>query len=95
MVPQLVWLAITFLALYFVLSRFTLPRIASVIDERKNRVERDIAEAERLNAETQNAIAEYEEKLASARRKAVTLLLARAAAMRLQSAADPNADNLL
>ena len=36
-----------------------------------------------------------EEKLASARRKAVTLLLARAAAMRLQSAADPNADNLL
>lgn len=36
-----------------------------------------------------------EEKLASARRKAVTLVLARAAAMRLQSAADPNADSLL
>jgi hypothetical protein len=36
-----------------------------------------------------------EERLASARRKAVTLVLARAAAMRLQSAADPNADSLL
>jgi len=70
MAPQLVWLAITFLALYFVLSRFTLPRIASVIDERKNRIERDIAEAERLSGETQNAIAEYEEKLAGARTKA-------------------------
>jgi F-type H+-transporting ATPase subunit b len=73
MVPQLVWLAITFLALYYVLSRFTLPRIASVIDERKNRIERDIAEAERLNGETQNAIAEYEEKLAGARSKASEL----------------------
>lgn len=73
MVPQLVWLAITFLALYYVLSRFTLPRIASVIDERKNRIERDIAEAERLNGETQDAIAEYEEKLASARGKASQL----------------------
>lgn len=73
MMPQLVWLAITFFALYFVLSRYTLPRIASVIDERKNRIERDIAEAERLNSETQNAIAEYEEKLASARGKASQL----------------------
>jgi F-type H+-transporting ATPase subunit b len=70
MTPQLVWLAITFLALYFILSRFTLPRISSVIDERKNRIERDIAEAERLNAGTQNAIAEYEEKLQTARGKA-------------------------
>ena len=70
MAPQLIWLALTFLALYFVLSRITLPRISSVLDERKNRIERDIAEGERLNGETQNAIAEYEQKLADARRKA-------------------------
>lgn len=70
MAPQLIWLAITFLALYFVLSKFTLPRISSVLDERKNRIERDIAEGERLNSETQNAIAEYEQKLADARSKA-------------------------
>ena len=70
MVPQLIWLAITFLALYFVLSKITLPRISSVLDERKNRIERDIAEGERLNGETQNAIAEYEQKLADARSKA-------------------------
>ena len=68
--PQLIWLALTFLALYFVLSRITLPRISSVLDERKNRIERDIAEGERLNGETQNAIAEYEQKLADARSKA-------------------------
>ena len=33
--------------------------------------------------------------LAGARRKAVTLLMARAGAMRLQTAADPNADSVL
>ncbi len=70
MAPQLIWLALTFLTLYFVLSKFTLPRISSVLDERKNRIERDIAEGERLNGETQNAIAEYEQKLADARSKA-------------------------
>lgn len=73
MVPQLIWLAVTFLVLYFILSRVTLPRISSVIDERKNRIERDIGEAERLNRETQTAIAEYEQKLADARSRAGTL----------------------
>ncbi len=74
MAPQLIWLAVTFLALYFVLSKFTLPRISSVLDERKNRIERDIAEGERLNSETQNAIAEYEQKLTDARSKAGTMV---------------------
>lgn len=73
MVPQLVWLGITFFALYFLLSRFTLPRISSVLEERKSRMERDIAEGERLNQETQTAIAEYEQKLADARSKAGVL----------------------
>ncbi len=70
MAPQLIWLALTFVVLYFVLSRMTLPRIAAVLDERKNRIERDIAEAERLNNETQREIAEYEQKLADAHTKA-------------------------
>ena len=74
MAPQLIWLALTFLALYFVLSKSTLPRISSVLDERKNRIERDVAEADRLNSETQNAVAEYEQKLADARSKAGTVV---------------------
>ncbi len=73
MAPQLIWLALTFLVLYYVLSKVTLPRISSVLDERKNRIERDVAEAERLNSETQNAIAEYEQKLADARGEAGTM----------------------
>ena len=70
MAPQLIWLAAAFAVLYFILSRSTLPRIGAVIEERKSRIARDISEAERLNSETQNAIAEYEQRLAEARSSA-------------------------
>lgn len=68
--PQLVWLAISFAALYFVMSRVALPRIASVLSERRERIQRDLAEAERLKAETDAALASYEKSLSDARGKA-------------------------
>ncbi|MDX2157389.1 MAG: F0F1 ATP synthase subunit B [Hyphomicrobiaceae bacterium] len=68
--PQLVWLAISFAALYFVMSRMALPRIASVLAERRERIQRDLAEAERLKSETDSALAAYEKSLADARGKA-------------------------
>lgn len=71
--PQLVWLAITFAALYFVMSRIALPRVASVLAERRERIQRDLAEAERLKAETDAALQSYEKSLADARGKAQTL----------------------
>lgn len=68
--PQLIWLAITFGALYFILSRWSLPRIAEVIEERRERIQRDLDEAERLKGETEKAIAAYEQELAAARGRA-------------------------
>lgn len=68
--PQLVWLAITFAFLYFVMSRVALPRVGSVINERRERIRRDLSEAERLKAETDAALAAYEKSLADARGKA-------------------------
>lgn len=68
--PQLIWLALTFGLLYFVLSRVALPRIADVIDERANRIKRDLDAAERLKAETDKAIASYEDALGTAKTKA-------------------------
>jgi F-type H+-transporting ATPase subunit b len=68
--PQLVWLAISFAALYLIMSRIALPRIASVMAERRERIQRDLAEAERLKAETDAALAAYEKSLADARGKA-------------------------
>jgi F-type H+-transporting ATPase subunit b len=67
---QLIWLAITFGALYFILSRYALPRIAAILAERQARIDTDLGEAQRLKAESDAAIAAYEQSLAEARARA-------------------------
>jgi len=69
-VPQLIWLAISFITLYFVMSRIALPRIANVIEERRDRIANDLDQAEQLKLKTEEAIATYEQALAEARAKA-------------------------
>jgi F-type H+-transporting ATPase subunit b len=68
-VPQLVWLALTFGLLYVLLKRFALPRVGEVIEERRERIQRDFEKAEKLKAETEQALANYEQALAEARAK--------------------------
>jgi F-type H+-transporting ATPase subunit b len=67
---QLFWLAITFGALYLLMSRVVLPRIGGILETRSNRVAGDLAEAGRLKQETDAAIAAYEQALAEARQSA-------------------------
>lgn len=67
---QLLWLAIFFGLLYFLMSRVALPRIGSILSERDNRIAGDLAEAGRLKKETDAAIAAYEQALATARQNA-------------------------
>jgi F-type H+-transporting ATPase subunit b len=67
---QLLWLAITFGVLYWVISRIAAPRIASILEVRRDRIAGDLGEAERLRGETDAAIAAYEQSLADARRNA-------------------------
>jgi len=68
--PQLVWLALTFGLLYLVLKRVVLPRVGEVIEERGDRIKRDLAQAEKLKADTEKALASYEQALGDARAKA-------------------------
>jgi F-type H+-transporting ATPase subunit b len=68
--PQLIWLAITFVVLYFILAFVALPRIGEVIEERKDRVQRDLDAAERFKTETDAALAGYEKALSDARQRA-------------------------
>jgi len=68
--PQLVWLALSFGALYLLLARIVLPRIEAVLGERRGRIQRDLDEAERLKVETEKALALYEDAYAAARAKA-------------------------
>jgi F-type H+-transporting ATPase subunit b len=68
--PQLFWLVIAFVLLYALLSRMALPRIGQVIEERRERIDRDLREADRLKAETDAALKTYEAAHAEARGKA-------------------------
>ena len=48
---QLVWLVLVFVALYLLMSRIALPRIGSILEQRRQHVEADLAEAERLKGD--------------------------------------------
>lgn len=65
--PQLIWLALSFTVLYLLMSRIALPRIADIIEERGDRIKRDLGTAERLKSETEKALSAYEQALADAR----------------------------
>ena len=69
--PQLIWLALTFGLLYLILKRYALPRVGEVIEERRDRIQRDLAQAEKLKVETEQALANYERALSEARTKAL------------------------
>ncbi len=68
--PQLFWLAITFGVLYLLMSKIALPRIGEILEVRRDRIEGDLAEAERLRQKTEQAIENYEAELATARAQA-------------------------
>jgi F-type H+-transporting ATPase subunit b len=70
---QLLWITLAFVALYLLMSRVALPRIGSIIEDRKQRIASDFAEAERLKAESDAALAAYEKSLADARGRAQAL----------------------
>src|ERR1700744_5602247 len=70
---QLVWFAIFFIALYVIISRLAIPRIGGIVEARRNRVEGDIAEANRLKDQSDAALKAYEKSLADARGRAQQL----------------------
>jgi F-type H+-transporting ATPase subunit b len=68
--PQLIWLLITFGVLYLLMVTVALPRIGSVIEARAAHIAKDLATADKLRRETEEAIAAYEQALAEAKQKA-------------------------
>jgi len=66
---QIFWLAVTFSALYLIMSRMVLPRLGAAIEERRDRIADDLdraAESKRMAEEAERA---YNRSLANARAK--------------------------
>lgn len=67
---QLFWLVVTFVVLYIVVSRFAIPRIGEVLEQRQKMIDDDLDRAQQFKAETDEAIKTYEKALAGARAQA-------------------------
>jgi F-type H+-transporting ATPase subunit b len=81
---QIFWLAVTFIALYLVISRVAIPRTGGVIEKRKSTIEGDITAAQRLKSDVDATIKAYEAALADSRAKSQAIVV--------QSRAELNAE---
>ncbi|MEQ1709696.1 MAG: hypothetical protein ABL864_15330 [Terricaulis sp.] len=71
---QLVWFALTFGALYFVLSRFVLPQISDVLAKRAAVIASDLDQAAKKSAAAEEARAAMEKATAKARGEARAMI---------------------
>jgi len=65
--PQIFWLFISLSFLYIILSRYALPRISDVIEERKDIIAQDIDSAKEYSLESEKATEELNLKLTEAK----------------------------
>jgi len=65
--PQIFWLVLTFVPLYLFVALYAVPRISSVVDVRKAKVNEDIRKAEKLNNEAVKIEKEYTATIEKAR----------------------------
>lgn len=86
--PQLIWLLLTFGILYLLMVWVALPRIGAVIDMRAAHIARDLASADKLRRETEEAIAAYEQALAEAKQKAHVIIEEGRAKLKEETAAE-------
>lgn len=67
---QLFWLAITFGALYWLMSKIALPRVGAILEERADTISRDLDNAAQMQAKAEDTAKAYEAALAEARKNA-------------------------
>jgi F-type H+-transporting ATPase subunit b len=66
-VGQIFWTIVTFGILYAVMTKIVIPRIGEAMEERQDKIDDDLARAQKLKSETEQVIEEYEAALAKAR----------------------------
>ena len=75
-VSQLFWLLVAFALLYVLMQRLVIPRIGRVLDERAQRIARDLELASSVRQEADAVVETYEAALRQARGEAAAVLAA-------------------
>lgn len=89
---QLFWLVVCFGVLYVLLSRLALPRIATALEERRDRIADELDQAAQLKSQSEEVLAAYEALLAESREHAH--VLAQETRHKLQQEADAQRQKL-
>ena len=61
--PQVVWLVITFTALFLLMWRVAVPRIADLLEARQRRIEDNLDKAQESKKEAEETLAAYEQAM--------------------------------
>ncbi len=67
---QIIWLALIFGALYYMMSRIALPRVAGILEAREAKIEGDLASAEAARKAAEDAREAHDRMIAEARARA-------------------------
>jgi len=67
---QLFWLAIVFAAIYMLMSRIALPRVADILENRRLKIAKDVQDASNLQAQAEAAGVAHTKSLSDARAQA-------------------------
>ncbi|MAF94580.1 MAG: F0F1 ATP synthase subunit B' [Rhodospirillaceae bacterium] len=84
--PQIVWLVITFAALFLLMWRVAVPRIADVLETRQRRIDDNLDKAVESKKEAEQTLAAYEQAIAEAHAGANTHIAEAAARMSAEAA---------
>jgi len=88
---QLFWFALSFIALYVIMSRFVLPKVGATLAARAGTIEGDLDQAAQKSAQAENARASMEKAVAKARADARAMVDAARAEVQAKLAAEQEA----
>jgi F-type H+-transporting ATPase subunit b len=71
--PVLIWLALTFGALYLLMSKVAIPRVEGILKSRRHKIDGDLGAAFKKRAEADRASADYQKTLTDAKARAQAL----------------------
>jgi F-type H+-transporting ATPase subunit b len=84
---QIFWLLVAFAALYYLLSRKALPRVAEILEARQDRIAADLDHAQRLRREAEQALESYRKVIGDAQDHAQAVLTETQARLQAEAAA--------
>ena len=71
---QLFWLCVCFFSMLFIMSRFIVPKIAEVVEQRRHRIDGYLEKATLLKQQAEDALEKYQVKIKDANLKSDKLL---------------------